>query len=519
MPFLALDLGTSSVKVVLCNDQGQILSSATAEYPLHQPHPGWSEQHPDDWWNASANAIRRTLASAATVLSVPQADIAASIHAVGLSGQMHGSVFLDAHAPASGGRASPLRPAILWNDQRTGPQCEAIQSILGGRRACVEQLGNAPLPGFTLPKLMWVREHEPDTWRRVRHLLLPKDFIRFRLTGELATDVGDAGGVLLFDLHQRSWNTQVAEKLGIDPAVLPAVYESCAVTGQITPHAAAETGLAPGTPVVAGSGDNQCAAAGSGIVSPGQVLAVLGTSGVMYAHCEIPTPDLGEPPGRLQTFCAPDGNAAAPGQWCSTGCMLSAAGALAWCRSVIAPEVPFDVLMHEAESAPPGCDGLLFLPYLTGERCPHPDPAARGGWIGLTARHTRAHLVRAVLEGVTFGMGQMLDLMRTAGVRVERIGLSGGGNRSALWRQIQADVYGVPVCSTEGDESGSALGAALLAGVGIARWPSLAAAAAESVRMTEMRDPQSPEAYANVRAVYAGVYARLREVFIELACG
>lgn len=517
MPLLALDLGTSSVKVVVCDDRGAILSSASAEYPLHQPRPGWSEQDPEDWWRGSVQAIRQAIAA------VPDGT---SVRAVGLSGQMHGSVLLDAAAAGSEGRAAALRPAILWNDQRTRAQCAAIERAIGSRRACVEQLGNAPLAGFTLPKLLWVREHEPEVWCEVRHVLLPKDFIRFRLTGEMATDVGDAGGMLLLDVDGRKWNEAAAARVGIDPAILPPIFESCAVAGHVSAWAAEATGLPAGIPVVAGSGDNQCAAAGAGVVSPGQVLAVLGTSGVVYAHASRPTRDLPRglsaedaPVGRLQAFCAPDGGAAAPGQWCVTGCMLSAAGALSWCRRTIAPGVAFEELMHEAGSVPPGSEGLVFLPYLTGERCPHADPEARGGWIGLTSRHMRGHLVRAVLEGVTFGMGQMLDLMRASGVKVERVRLSGGGNRASLWRQMQADGYGVPVETTAGEEGGSALGAALMAGVGCGAWPSLRAATEAAIGVVERREPAGDGAYDRVREVYERLYPRLREDMAALgAC-
>lgn len=507
---LAADVGTSGVKVIACDAAGDILASATENYPLLQPQPGWTEQDPVEWWAATVRAIRACLGSLEGV-----GRSVSEIAAVGLSGQMHGSVLLDGTAPESMGRAEPLRNALLWNDQRTAAQCERIESALGGREACVRLTGNAPLTGFTLPKLLWVREHEPEIWTRVRHVLLPKDFVRFRLTGDLATDVGDASGTLLFDIDTRRWSEQLARRFDIDPGLLPRVYESGGVVGRVSDWAADETGLRAGTPVIAGSGDNQCGAVGAGVVEPGLVLASLGTSGVIYAHASAPRRDLPPSPapaGRIQAGCAGDGSAQTRGEWCNTGCMLSAAGAVAWCREVIAPEMSFEALLSLGASAPPGCEGLVFLPYLTGERCPHPDPHARGAWIGLTSRHTRAHLVRAVVEGVTFGMGQMLDLVRAMGVPVRGVRLTGGGNRAAWWRQLQADVYGVPVVSTNSEEGGAALGAAIMAGVGAGLWPNVRDACRAVVRPTETLhpDPQASEHYGEARERYARMYPAIR---------
>ncbi|MGQ0627008.1 MAG: xylulokinase, partial [Phycisphaerales bacterium] len=373
-------------------------------------------------------------------------------------------------------------------------------------------VGNAPLTGFTLPKLLWVREHEPQAWSRVRRVMLPKDFVAFMLTGLHATDVGDASGTLLFDVAARCWSAPALRAVGIDPALLPPAHESTAVVGHVSPAAAGACGLPAGTPVVIGTGDNMAGAVGAGVVVPGSLLAALGTSGVVYAHSAEPLCDLADPlhPGRLHTMCA-----GSPGAWCLTGCMLSAGGALHWARSVLAPETPFGALLEEAASAPPGCDGLAFLPYLTGERCPHPDPQARGGWIGLTSRHTRAHLLRAVVEGVTFGMGEIVDLARAVGVPVRSVRVTGGGNRSPFWRGLQADVYRAPIESTDTDAAGCALGAALLAGVGAGRWASVQQACQEAVRVTAVVEPSGPPLTA-ARSRFAALYRDLAHRFADM---
>ncbi len=430
---------------------------------------------------------------------------------VGLSGQMHGSVLLDA------GR-NPVRRALLWNDQRTSAECEEIERAFGGRAELVQRVGNAALTGFTLPKLQWVRRHEPEVWKRVRSVVLPKDFIRLKLTGDIATDVGDASGMLLFDVDKRAWSGDAMARFGLEPSLFPRAVEGAEITGRITKAAAAETGLPEGLPVVGGSGDNQAGAVGAGVVNSGLVLATIGTSGVIYAHSEHPRKDLGAAvSGRLHTMCAANGGAGKPGQWSITGCMLSAGGSLQWCRDALFRGVEFDVLMKEAEAVPAGCDGLVFLPYLTGERCPYPDPQARGGWIGLTTRHTRGHLVRAVIEGVTFGMGQILDLVRGLGVQVNVARLGGGGAKSALWRQMQADVYGCPVALTNTEE-GPAYGAALLAGVGAGVFRSVEAACGSAIKETLRVEPRAGGGaeYAAARAVYEKLYGDLRARFGEL---
>lgn len=493
---LGIDVGTSSTKAVVCDLAGRVLGTASAPHPSYHPHPGWSEQEPMEWWGSTVQSIRQVMAG-----------IAGRVVGVGLSGQMHGSVLLNADR-------KPVRRALMWNDQRTSAECEEIERVFGGRAELVRRVGNAALTGFTLPKLLWVRRHEAEIWKQVRSVVLPKDFIRLKLTGELATDVGDASGILLFDVDKRIWSSEAMGLVELDSSLFPRAFESGEVAGRISKAAAAETGLPEGIPVVGGSGDNQAGAVGAGVVSAGLVLATIGTSGVIYAHSERARKDLGTVSGRLHTMCAANGGAGNPGQWSITGCMLSAGGSLQWCRDALFPGVEFEALMREAEAVAPGCDGLVFLPYLTGERCPHPDPKARGGWIGLTTRHTRGHLVRAVIEGVTFGMGQILGLVRGLGVRVEKARLGGGGARSALWRQMQADVYGCPVALTNTEE-GPAYGAALLAGVGAGVFASAQAACDGAIEETMVIEPRRSE-YGAARRVYESLYGDLRARFGEL---
>lgn len=508
--FLGIDVGTSATKAVVCDARGRIVREASADHPISRPREGWSEQDCDDWWSSCARAVRMVAGSGR--------GGKLAIDAIGLSGQMHGAVLLGAD-PGEASRA--LRPAILWNDQRTSRECDEIERCSGGRARLVKGVGNAPLTGFTLPKLLWVRRHEPAIWRRVRHVVLPKDYIRLRLTGLLATDFGDAGGTLLLDVRRRAWNFTLCERLAIDPAILPPILESGALAGTLTRRAARTLGLEGGTPVVAGSGDNMTGAVGAGVVRPGVAMAMLGTSGVVLVHCENPVLDLRAPYGRFHAMCSATGSDRAPGQWCVTGVMLSAAGSLAWCRDTIAPGVPIETLMREAGGVPAGCDGLVFLPYLTGERCPHPDPAARGAWVGLSARHTRGHLVRAVVEGVTFGMAQILALVRGSGAPIDRVHLSGGGNRDAGWRRMQADIYARPCVVTDTEQGGSALGAAILAGVGAGAWPSVRRACEDCVGVREVIRPSRARGagYDRSRAAYESLYDRLRPVWTPPGAG
>jgi xylulokinase len=464
-----------------------------AEYPYETPRPLWSEQDPHVWWTGAVEAIRDASRRAG-------AD-GGEIEAVGLTGQMHGLVALDA-----GGEV--LRPAILWNDQRTQAECDRIREVLG-RDRLVAITGNDALTGFTAPKILWVREHEPEVWGKIAHVLLPKDYVRFRLSGDLAVDRADGAGTLLFDLAARDWSIEVLEALGIDRAWLPTTYEGPEVTGAVSATGAEATGLRAGTPVVAGGGDQAAAAVGVGAVEPGVVSVSLGTSGVVFATTDGP---LIERSGRVHAFCH-----AVPGRWHVMGVMLSAAGSLRWFRDALAPGEEFSTLVDEAADVPPASDGLLFLPYLTGERTPYADPLARGAFVGLTVHHSRAHLTRAVLEGVAFGLRDCLELMRSAGLPPSaEIRATGGGSKSALWRAILAEVLETTVVTTSTSE-GAAQGAAMLAAVGTGWFPSVEEAAG---RLVSVAQPIAPSAdaprYAEHYRRYRGLYPALSETFHSL---
>jgi xylulokinase len=503
---LGIDIGTSGTKTLICDEDGKVLATAMAEHPIYAPKPGWSEQHPEDWWQATCKATKAVLKKA----GVKPADVSG----IGLSGQMHGSVFLGTNEKA-------LRPALLWNDQRTQKQCEEITTKAGGREKLIDLVANPALTGFTAPKILWVRENEPKVYDRTKHVLLPKDYIRYRLTGEYATDVGDASGTLLLDVRNRRWSDQLLSLLQIDKGLLPAkVHESHEVTGVLHEDGAKALGLRAGTPVVGGSGDQPAGAVGNGIVSAGIVSATLGTSGVVFAHADQPVLD---PEGRVHTMCH-----AVAGKWCVFGCMLSAGGSFQWFRNQLAHEEvveakkrkidPYELLIAEAQRAAVGSEGLFFLPYLTGERCPHPDPLARGGWIGLTARTQRQDMIRSLLEGVTFGMRDALEIMRAMNIPTDQVRASGGGARSAFWRQLQADVYKTPVVITNASE-GPAYGVALLAGVGTGVWKSVEEACKSSIKQTEKVAPAKKTAalYDRAYAVYRKLYFDLKERFPEMA--
>jgi xylulokinase len=489
-PFvLGIDASTTATKAVLVGADGAVAAVGVGEYGFDTPRPGWSEQDPGLWWAAAQQAIRAALDAA----GVPGEAVAA----VGLTGQMHGSVLLDA-----GGEV--VRPALLWNDQRTAAQCQEIRDRVGAARL-IELTGNDALTGFTAPKLLWVREHEPQAWERVRHVMLPKDYVRYRLTGQLATDVADASGTLLLDVAARAWSAAVLADLDLDRALLPGLHEGPDVTGAVTTEAAAGTGLRPGVPVVAGGGDQSANAVGVGAVTPEVGALSLGTSGVVFVPTATPVV---EPQGRVHAFCH-----AVPGTWHVMGVMLSAAGSLRWYRDTVAPAIGFDALVAEAADVPAGAEGLRFLPYLTGERTPHADPQARGAFVGLTVRHTRAHLTRAVLEGVAFGLRDGLELMRGAGVTLPtQFRASGGGTKSPLWRQVVADVLGVPLAATATAE-GAAYGAALLSTVAAGWFGSVPEASATLVAVGEPTEPQPSryeQAYASFRRLYptlAGEFA------------
>jgi len=502
---LGIDIGTSGTKTLICNAKGTVLATAMAEHPIASPKPGWSEQNPLDWWSAVVAATRAVIKKA----KLKPADITG----IGLSGQMHGSVFL-------ADDVKPLRPALLWNDQRTAEQCAEIESKAGGRAALIKLVANPALTGFTAPKILWVRQHEPKVYDRTKHILLPKDYIRLCLTGEYATEVSDASGTLLLDVVNRKWSSRLLELLQIDPALMPRLHESFEITGELLPSAAAELGLRPGTPVVGGGGDQAAGAVGNGIVAAGIVSATLGTSGVVFAHSDQPTLD---PQGRVHTMCH-----AVPGKWCVFGCMLSAGGSFQWFRNQLGgAEValakkqkidPYVLLTQQAATAPAGSEGLFFLPYLTGERCPYPDPNARGGWIGLTARTTRAAMIRALLEGVTFGMRDALAIMAEMHIPITQVRASGGGSRSDFWRQLQADIYNQPIVITNAAE-GPAYGVALLAGVGTGVWSSVEQAAKAAIKPVSKVAPAKKSAalYDRHYAVYHKLYGDLKERFGEMA--
>jgi xylulokinase len=461
-----------------------------AEYDFSVPRPLWSEQTPGLWWDGTVAAIRSVVAST----GVSGEDIAA----IGLTGQMHGAVVLDRAGEV-------LRPAILWNDQRTGPECDVIREAVGPERL-VAITGNDALTGFTAPKLVWIRDHEPEIWQRVAHVLLPKDFVRLRLTGAYALDKADGAGTILFDLAARDWSPEVLHALEIDPAWMPPTFEGPAVTGAITREAAAATGLREGTPVVAGGGDQAANGVGVGAVVPGVIALSLGTSGVIFAATDQP---LFEPQGRVHAFCH-----AVPERWHMMSVMLSAAGSLRWFRDALAPGVAFGELVASAIDVPVGSEGLLFLPYLTGERSPHPDPLARGAFVGLTLAHDRRHLTRAVLEGVAYGLRDGLDLMTDAGMPApSQIRASGGGTASPLWRQILADVLGAEIATVNTTE-GAAYGAGLLAAVGAGWFPSVDAACSALVTATTAATPgPDAPAYAEAHAIYRDLYPALAPSF------
>ena len=491
---LGIDVSTTATKAVLVDDRGAIRGIGTSEYGFAAPQPTWSEQEPRLWWDGAVEAIRSVLAST----GVDAADVAA----VGLTGQMHGAVLLDAAGQV-------LRPAILWNDQRTAAECDAIRAALGPERL-IAITGNDALTGFTAPKLVWVRDHEPDIWSRVAHVLLPKDYLRLRLTGEYAMDKADGAGTLLFDLAARDWSPEVLDALRIDARWMPPTHEGPEVTGSVSAEAAAATGLRAGTPVVAGGGDQAANAVGVGAVAPGTVALSLGTSGVVFAPTEAP---LFDPAGQVHAFCH-----AVPGRWHLMTVMLSAAGSLRWFRDTVAPGVAFGDLVASAAEVPAGSSGLWFLPYLSGERSPHADPLARGAFVGLSLGHDRRHLTRAVLEGVAFGLRDGLDQMIAAGMPApDQVRASGGGTASPLWRQILADVLRAEIATVSTTE-GAAYGAGVLAAAGAGWFASVEAAGDAWIRAVPVATPGADaDRYAEAHALYRDLYPALAPGFHRMA--
>ncbi len=491
---VGIDTSTTATKAVLVDEGGTVVGIGVSEYDFEIPRPGWTEQSPTLWWDATVAAIRDVLGSTGV-----SGD---AVAAIGLTGQMHGLVLL-------GADDAVLRPAILWNDQRTAAACDAIREAVGPQRL-IDITGNDALTGFTAPKLVWVRDNEPDVWSRVAHVLLPKDYVRLRLTGDHALDKADGAGTILFDLAARDWSREVVDALRIDPAWLPPTFEGPEVTGTVSTAAAEATGLRAGTPVIAGGGDQAANAVGVGAVEPGVVALSLGTSGVVFATTNGP---LRDPAGQVHAFCH-----AVPGRWHLMTVMLSAAGSLRWFRDTLAPGVDYASLVEAAGGVAAGSDGLLFLPYLSGERSPHPDPQARGAFVGLSLAHDRRHLTRAVLEGVAFGLRDGLDQMIATGMPApDQVRASGGGIASPLWRQILADVLGAELATVETTE-GAAYGAALLAAVGAGWHPRVEDAAAALVRVSPAASP-GPDAarYAEVHAAYRELYPALAPTFHRAA--
>src|SRR5438876_8059206 len=500
---LGIDLGTTGVKAALFSaDDGRVLADAFCEYPLYHPHPGWAEQNPAEWWQATISAIQACLKQGSQ-----QGVQSGDVRGIGLSGQMHGVVLLDEQHQV-------LRPCIIWADQRSEAQCRWMAERVGAARL-IELVSNPALPGFSAPKLLWIRDNEPNIFARARTMLLPKDYIRFRLTGKIAMEISDAAGTCLLDVKQGTWSREVLEAIALDPALLPPVVAADAVSGTITGEVAALTGLLPGTPVAGGGADNACGAVGNGVVLPSLALVSIGTSGVVLAYADTPQVDMSGPIPRVHTF-----NHAVPHAWYLMGVTQGAGLSLRWVRDNVGlPERAlehwtgidaYELLIREAEGVTAGSDGLLFLPYLQGERTPHLDAYARGGWIGLTASHDRHHLVRSVLEGVAFSLKDCFAIIQEQGLALEQIRATGGGAKSPLWRQILADVLGVQLVTTTAEE-GPALGAALLAGVASGVYVSVRQACEITVRVVDRTEPR-PE----LESVYTRAYEKYRALYPAL---
>ena len=492
---LGIDIGTSGTKSVLIDTKGQILSIAHRTYTFDTPHAGWAEQDPEIWWQATAGTIREALDGVGIAPS--------KIRGVGFSGQMHGLVPLDEDR-------RPIRPAILWADQRSASQVRWIYDRVG-RERLARLTGNPVATGFMAASLLWMRENEFDQFRQIRTVMLPKDYIRMRLTGEIGTDSTDASSSLLFDTAGRQWSVELLDLLDLDRGMLPDVGESQALAGKVTEDAARSTGLSQGTPVVLGGGDQPMQAVGNGLVSPGVASSTIGTGGQFFTPAERPAYD---PELRTHTFCH-----AVPGMWNIMGASLCAGMALRWFRENVADGISFEELSDAASSVSPGSEGLIFLPYLVGERTPHMDPNARGMFFGLTLQHTRAHMVRAIMEGVTFALRDSMEIFRGLGLRMDRILASGGGARSPVWRQIQADVFGRKLYTTSVQEQAS-LGAALVAGAGVGIYTSVVEACRKAVRTDDTPtdpDPKRAERYDRMYEIFQELYRNNRDSFHNLS--
>ena len=501
---IGIDLGTSGTKTVLFDRNGGVAASALVEYPMYQERNGWAEQDPADWWHAAAETIR-------SVLEQSKID-PSDVKGIGISGQMHGLVMLDKDGKV-------LRRSIIWCDQRTGLECEEITERVGAKRL-IEITANPALSGFTASKILWVRKHEPELYAKCAHILLPKDYVRYMLTGDFATEVSDASGMQLLDVPNRCWSLEVLEKLDIDPALLAKVYESPEITGVVHAEAAQLTGLAAGTPVVGGAGDNAAAAVGTGVVVNGKAFTTIGTSGVVYAHTDEITID---PKGRVHTFCC-----SVPGAWHVMGVTQGAGLSLKWFRdnfcvsekeTAASMDVdPYYLMDKEAELSPIGCNRLLYLPYLMGERTPHLDPDCRGVFFGLSAMHTRRDLLRAVMEGVTYSQRDSVEILRGMGVDIGEMMACGGGGSSPLWRQMLADTYNCPV-KTVASKEGPALGVAILAGVGAGLYPSVQEACEKMIQTNPPQEPilENVPKYEKFYQMYRSLYPVMKDSFKELS--
>jgi xylulokinase len=492
--FIGIDSSTTATKALLMAADGQVVGVASSSYDYETPQPLWSEQRPELWWEATANSIRQVLVETGVAPD--------TVTGIGLTGQMHGLVLLDKAGDV-------IRPALLWNDQRTGAECDEMRAKMG-KQHLIDITGNDALTGFTAPKILWVKNNEPEIFAQIAQILLPKDYVRFKLTGSYAIDKAGGAGTQLFDVRRRDWSVELLETLEIDPAWLPQTFEGTAVTGTLSSAAAEATGLPAGIPVVGGGGDQAANAVGTGAVVDGIVALSLGTSGVVFASSDEP---IVEPDGRLHAFCH-----AVPGKWHLMGVMLSAAGSLRWFHDTVAPDTSYDDLLAPAADIPPGSEGLLFLPYLTGERTPHPDPLARGAFVGLTVRHTQAHMTRAVIEGVAFGLRDSFELMKNAGLPpITQVRASGGGTKSPLWRQILADVLQAEIVTINTAE-GAAYGAAILAAVGTGAFESVEAACEQLIHVTGRTKPGGDTTvYDQIYPLYRQLYPALKETYAQTA--
>lgn len=502
---VGIDIGTSGTKTILCNFKGKILADVTVEYPCYSPRPGWSEQDPEDWWKASVKSVKAVIKKAKVRGS--------EIKGIGLSGQMHGLVCLDKSGKV-------LRNAILWNDQRTAAECEEITKLAGGEKKLLRMVSNPALTGFTAPKILWVRKHEKKIYDKTAKMLLPKDYIRYRMSGEFATEVSDASGTLLLDVAKRKWCKTLLDKLKISESLLPKVFESYEVSAEVNGECAKAMGISKGTPIVGGGGDQAAGAVGNGIVKKGVVSATLGTSGVVFAHADHVETD---PMGRVHTFCH-----AVSGKWHTMGVVLAAGGAFQWFRNNLCQyEIelatkkkcdPYEILTAGAKKVSAGTEGLYFLPYLTGERTPHADPYARGCFVGLTPRSDKSHMARAVMEGATYAMKDSFEIMRGMGIKPSEVRLSGGGAKSSFWAQMQADIYNCN-CTITNSFVGPAYGVMLLAGVGTGVWKSVEEACGATIKVEKRikKNPATAKKYAKYYPVYGRLYQHLKDDFKDIA--